>query len=392
MNAGVKYTLSRLHQEDSTSSLWIADCTARGKAVGNIALKALKDTSLYTGSWVYTFQKYMNMLIHTSPPIFSPVVDYGYMDGKPYIATRFYEGVSLRQCIDQLTIQRLTLPTWFALPVFILLSRALKALHKGISKENPHPLLRLTPSKIFFTSSGLIKILEHGGFSKKLIFSDQPENQIYQAPEVRNSGTGDLRADFYSLGAIFYEILTGRSPVLSGPVIPVNALSPWIPAPFQNIIMQMLNSNPDFRPDSFEALERAVSSVYNEPLSTNEIIFILSLLFPDRKANSQQAFVSNPEWEQQLRDVNFDKFEQLDQFRNAVLGKIKTSQYYTFQLHRLNEGTSSKRKLLSVVKSARSKSKTDNSSSQKAPDPTSQKSDSQIDDETELNSPGVKTS
>lgn len=394
MNTGVKYTLTRLHQEDDTSSLWIAECKARDKNTGTIALKVLKDKSLYNGSWVYTFQKYMNVLIHTSPPVFAPIVDYGYMDGKPFIATRYYEGVTLSQCIEQLAALRLTLPPWFLLPVFILFFRALKGLHKGISRENPHPLMRLTPSKIFFTHGGLIKILEHGGFSKKLIFSDQPKNQIYQAPEVRNNATGDLRSDFYSLGAIFYELLTGRAPVLSSPVIPINALSPWIPASFQNIVMQMLSSNPDFRPDSFETLERAVSSLHNEPLSTKEITFILSLLFQDYKSGEKCMFTSDQEWEMQLHDVNNDRFEQLDQFRSAILGKIKTSQYYTFQLQRLNEGSYSKRKLISVVRSARSKSTVNSNSAdyrQNVSDSENPKGESGVNEETELNSPGLKT-
>ena len=394
MNTGVKYTLTRLYQEDETSSLWIADAKARDKNTGTLALKVLKDKTLYNGSWVYTFQKYMNMLIHTSPPVFAPIIDYGYMDGKPFIATRYYEGVTLRQCIEQLAALRLTLPTWFLLPVFILFFRALKGLHKGISRENPHPLMRLTPSKIFFTHGGLIKILEHGGFSKKLIFSDQPKNQIYQAPEVRNSAAGDLRSDFYSLGAIFYELLTGRVPVLTSPVIPINALSPWIPAPFQNVVMQMLSSNPDFRPDSFDALERAVSSLYNEPLSTKEITFILSLLFPDYKNNEKSVFTADQEWEMQLHDINNDRFEQLDHFRNAIAGKIKTSQYYAFQLQRLNEGIYSKRKLMSVVRSARSKSTVTSGSAdneQGISDTSNNKSVSRIDDETELTAPGLKT-
>lgn len=394
MNTGVKYTLTRLHQEDDTSSLWIAEGKARDKNTGTIAIKVLKDKTLYNGSWVYTFQKYMNVLIHTSPPVFAPIVDYGYMDGKPFIATRYYEGVTLSQCIEQLAALRLTLPPWFLLPVFILFFRALKGLHKGISRENPHPLMRLTPSKILFTHGGLIKILEHGGFSKKLIFSDQPKNQIYQAPEVRNNAAGDLRSDFYSIGAIFYELLTGRAPVLSSPVIPINALSPWIPASFQNIVMQMLSSNPDFRPDSFDTLERAVSSLHNEPLSTKEITFILSLLFQDYRSNETCAFVADQEWEMQLHDVNNDRFELLDQFRNAILGKIKTSQYYTFQLQRLNEGSFSNRKLISVVRSARSKSTVNSNSAdyqQNGSDSASPKGESGVNEETELSSPGSKT-
>jgi serine/threonine protein kinase len=390
MNAGVKYTLKQLHQEDDTAIFWIADCIAGNKNLGNIALKSLKDSTLYNGTWVYTFQKYVNQLILTAPPVFAPIVDYGYMDGKPYIATRFYEGVSLQQCITQLASKRLTLPTWFALPVFILLCRALRALHKGISKENPHPLMRLTPSKILFTSSGLIKILENGGFSKKLIFSDQSKYQIYQAPEVRNIGSGDIRADFYSLGAIFYELLTGRPPSLSGPGIPINALSPWVPAPFQNIIMQMLNTSPDLRPDSFDTLERALSTMYNEPLSTSEIIFIITLICPNLIENNPSSTKLDPEWEQKLRDVNFEKCKQLDLFRDAVLGKIKTSHYFTEQLHQLSEGNYSKRKLLSVVKSARTRSL--NESTLSVPEKTVPEPDNDGSkmEETELNSPDFK--
>jgi hypothetical protein len=154
--------------------------------------------------------------------------------------------------------------------------------------------------------------------------------------------------------------------------------------------MQMLNTSPDLRPDSFDTLERALSTMYNEPLSTSEIIFIITLICPNLIENNPSSTKLDPEWEQKLRDVNFEKCKQLDLFRDAVLGKIKTSHYFTEQLHQLSEGNYSKRKLLSVVKSARTRSL--NESTLSVPEKTVPEPDNDGSkmEETELNSPDFK--
>jgi len=108
-----------------------------------------------------------------------------------------------------------------------------------------------------------------------LIDKDQPlpENvhqkaMFYLAPE----GTGrlnrpaDQRADLFSLGAILYEMLTGRLPIqgnnslewfhnlMTKVIRPPHTLDRWIPAALSAVVMKCLAKDPDRRYQSAEGL------------------------------------------------------------------------------------------------------------------------------------------
>ena len=83
----------------------------------------------------------------------------------------------------------------------------------------------------------------------------------YLAPEAtgRTSRPVDQRADLYALGAVLYELATGQPPFGSGdPLrlvhdhlarvpVPPDQLNPAIPKPFSDIVMHLLEKEPDNR-------------------------------------------------------------------------------------------------------------------------------------------------
>ena len=74
----------------------------------------------------------------------------------------------------------------------------------------------------------------------------------YMAPEQFRGGPVDERSDIYSLGAMFYEMLTGRLP--QGSFSPARKLRPGIPEHLDAVIHACLRPDPQERPSNVSAL------------------------------------------------------------------------------------------------------------------------------------------
>ena len=76
----------------------------------------------------------------------------------------------------------------------------------------------MKPDNIMFRGDGSLAILDFG--IAKLVFKDAGITQMpmllgtpfYMSPEQATGGTVDSRADLYSAGVIFFEMLTGIKP------------------------------------------------------------------------------------------------------------------------------------------------------------------------------------
>lgn len=119
------------------------------------------------------------------------------------------------------------------------------------------------------TDFGLARALEaQPEDGKPLTLSGVPMGTLgYVAPEqIRNARDVDQRADVFSLGALLYELVTGRPPyeawnlisvydqVMKEEFLPVDALRPELPPRYQRAIRAALTANPDDRPQDVAAL------------------------------------------------------------------------------------------------------------------------------------------
>ena len=93
---------------------------------------------------------------------------------------------------------------------------------------------------------------------------------LYLAPEVIAGQPADHRADLYALGAVLYELLTGRPPfasddplaifsqILNTPVTPPRMLDASIPPEIEQLVVKLLAKDPDDRPASARAILAAL--------------------------------------------------------------------------------------------------------------------------------------
>ena len=135
----------------------------------------------------------------------------------------------------------------------------------------------LKPENIKITPMGKVKILDFGfatGHEVANLISSGQYNIAgtlnYMAPEVIKGFQVDPRADLYSLGIIFYELVTGRLPFKSSDILttvlrqvempanPPSQLNPKITPGFEAIIMKLITKSPAKRFQSAEELLTAM--------------------------------------------------------------------------------------------------------------------------------------
>ncbi len=124
-----------------------------------------------------------------------------------------------------------------------------------------------------------------------------PGTLAYLAPEQtgRMARSVDQRADLYGLGATFYEMVTGRPPfeaddllelihdILARTPIPPCELNPAVPGQLSEIIMRLLEKEPDQRYQSAEGLAHDLSYFLETPTTGNSTKFNLGERdFPQR--------------------------------------------------------------------------------------------------------------
>src|SRR5690625_1508709 len=121
----------------------------------------------------------------------------------------------------------------------------------------------LTPDKIWLSQGFLPGGVILGQVSQHLLFGEKPalqngapaayvteQNAAYIAPETVRDGTVDARSDLYAVGAILYELLTGK-PLYSGSVTDVLKAQLESPLP-------KASDHPDVSQDVFNILEIAL--------------------------------------------------------------------------------------------------------------------------------------
>ncbi|MGA8849590.1 MAG: protein kinase [Dehalococcoidia bacterium] len=201
-------------------------------------------------------------------------------EGQLYIVVPVMSGGDVEGLIEKAPEHRL--PIERAVGIAKAICRGLDYAHgKGIIHRD------IKPSNVWLSADGTVKI---GDFGLALAV-DLPRlthegmmvgTVTYMPPEQAMGGKVTAKADLYSLGAMLYEMVTGRPPFVGddsvaiiGQHINTPPVSPtWhradLPQALETLILQLLEKDPEKRPESaavvLQALEAIEAGKVKKPL------------------------------------------------------------------------------------------------------------------------------
>jgi predicted Ser/Thr protein kinase len=141
------------------------------------------------------------------------VFDFGQAGGQYYFIMEYVDGANLRQLIEEGSLNPEE-----ALAIVPQICDALQFAHnEGIVHRDikPENILVDKQGRVKIADFGLAKLFGKAPAEATLTAAHQVMGTLhYMAPEqMRGAGAVDHRADIYSLGVVFYEMLTGELPI-----------------------------------------------------------------------------------------------------------------------------------------------------------------------------------
>jgi serine/threonine-protein kinase len=229
------------------------------------------------------------------------VNDYGEYEGRPYLVMPYLPGGNLKQLLKErgrLLWQeavKLLLPILHALDY----AHSQNVIHRDVKPSN---ILITSSGDPMLTDFGVAKILEEEiivDLTGTAMTVGTPE---YMAPEQVSSKGVDHRADIYSLGVVFYEMVTGRRPYEADTPLAVIAMraSEPLPRPSQfvhdfpeaveKVLLKALAKKPDDRYQSMGLLAHAL-----EDLATGSRVQEAEGKQPRKESRQQEIVQRKPE-------------------------------------------------------------------------------------------------
>jgi serine/threonine protein kinase len=219
------------------------------------------------------FVREAKLAARLSHPNVVSVYDAGADGDPPYIVMEYVQGETLAD----LLARRGRLPPEDARQLALQACQGLAHAHEaGLVHRD------VKPQNLILRSDGTLKIADFG-IARAVEGTALTQagtvlgTAAYLSPEQALGEQVTAAADVYSLGAVLYELLTGRTPLepqsladladkqRRPSIVPVRELAPKVPGDLEDVVMRCLARNPAYRPSSARELERELAPAAPEP-------------------------------------------------------------------------------------------------------------------------------
>lgn len=312
-----QYTILEKLGEGGMGVVYLAEDTVLGRRV---AFKSLKDSASPEFSQYKTrFLREARLASTLNHPNIVSIYDYGETkDGMPYLVMEYVKGKNLSEILSESN-----LTVFEIVEVIKQIARALSEAHEnGIIHRD------LKPSNIFINERREVKVLDFG--LAKLLDADSYNSRnlsaatsemftetregffmgtpSYSSPEQLLGTSVDRRSDIFSLGAVFYECLSGQpafagknfaeicAQVIKEDPLPPSKVNRSLSPEFDSVALKALSKKAENRYQTIADLIRDLETVPVDAKTERMTgIFPKSrILYADSKSNFQIFFSQVP--------------------------------------------------------------------------------------------------
>ena len=246
----------------------------------NVAIKVLRGDLSNDEKFVRRFQREALSASSLAHPNIVEMYDVGEDDGLYYIVMEFIDGVTLKQLLKK----RGTLTLSETIDIMLQLTDGMAHAHDSYIIHRD-----LKPQNIMIKDDGQIKITDFGIAmalnSTQLTQTNSVMGSVHYLPPEQASGKGaTVKSDIYSMGIIFYELLTGKLPFkgenaveialkqMRDPFPSIREEDDEIPQSIENIILKATAKNPKNRYEDSRSMHEDLLTALNEERINEEPI------------------------------------------------------------------------------------------------------------------------
>jgi len=245
------------------------------------------------------------MVAGLTHPNIVQISDLGKIEKSYYIAMEYVHGRDLRTILRRAKERGLRLPLDLTVLIVSRVCSALEFAHRK-KDERGRPMLivhrDISPQNILISFEGEVKLTDFGiaKAATKARITDAGALRgklLYMSPEQAWGKPMDRRSDLFSLGIVFYEMITDQKPFLGSSemsilemvrecrVAPPSDVNPRIPERLEKVVMTALDREPDHRYQDASQMYRDLDRVLHErqPPTAVELTRFLELLFDEEE-------------------------------------------------------------------------------------------------------------
>jgi serine/threonine protein kinase len=202
----------------------------------------------------------------------------GEIEGAPYLALEYLDGLTLAQVATARRAHRERLPLEVAIFIAHEVAAALGYAYDAIGDTGqPMHLVHgdLRPARVAILSSGEVKLTDLGATRVvSFVRASGPApgvKPLHSAPELLAGATPDPRSDLFSLGVLLWELVCNQplfpsvTSVRESAILRPSRVRTDLPPALDGLIMQLLERNPARRKTSAEEVRRALAPLVPIP-------------------------------------------------------------------------------------------------------------------------------
>ena len=244
----------------------------------NVAIKVLRGDLSSDEKFVRRFQREALSASSLSHPNIVEVYDVGEDNGLYYIVMEYIDGKTLKQLLKK----RGSLTLSEAIDIMLQITDGMAHAHDSYIVHRD-----LKPQNIMIKDDGQIKITDFGIAmalnATQLTQTNSVMGSVHYLPPEQAAGKGcTIQSDIYSMGIIFYELLTGELPFkgdsaveialkqMKDPLPDVHKMNKDIPQSIENIILKATAKNPKNRYQNVREMYQDLLTALNDDRMNEE--------------------------------------------------------------------------------------------------------------------------